>query len=126
MNTYNKRTKGREFFPLPVSLKPASRTNDNEGRKHKMKLKEHGAILVQYVIDFVNGEISRSSFELDYSGYCIEHCPYFRTEHPRLSARFAETVDATYDACFWMDDERLRDAIADAMDIFFNPGSDLL
>ena len=32
-----------------------------------MKLKEHGAFLIQYVIDFADGEISRSAFDLDYS-----------------------------------------------------------
>ena len=91
-----------------------------------MKLKEHGAFLIQYVIDFADGEISRSAFDLDYSGYCIEHFPYFRTEHPRLAARFADTIDATYDACSWMDDERFRDTIADALDVFFHPGSELI
>ena len=84
-----------------------------------MKLKEHGAFLIQYVIDFADGEISRSA-------YCIEHFPYFRTEHPRLAARFAATIDATYDACSWMDDERFRDAIADALDGFFHPCSELI
>ncbi len=91
-----------------------------------MKLKKHGAFLIQYVIDFANGEISRSAFDLDYSGYCIEHFPYFKTEHPRSAARFADTIDATYDACSWMDDEPFRDAIADALDVFFHPNSALL
>ena len=63
---------------------------------------------------------------LDYSGYCIEHFPYFETEHPRLAEGFADTIDATYDDCSWMDDEPFRDAIADALDVFFHPNSALL
>ena len=83
-----------------------------------MKLKKHGAFLVNFVIDFANGDISRLEFDMDYSGYVIEHFPEFEREHPRLSRRFADTIDRTYSACSWMTDEAVRDAIEDAVDEF--------
>ena len=70
-----------------------------------MKLKKHGAFLVNFVIDFVNGDMSRFFFNLDYSGYVIEHFPEFEREHPRLSRGFADTIDLTYSHCSWMDDD---------------------
>ena len=42
----------------------------------------------------------------------------FKREHPRLSSRFADTIDQTYEACSYMTDEDFRDAIVDAMDEF--------
>ena len=92
-----------------------------------MKLKKHGAFLVNFVIDFANGDMSRFNFDLDYSGYVIEHFPLFQTEYPRLSARFVNTIDATYDGCSYMNDEAFRDAIADAVDDFMgtSPTSDI-
>ena len=46
------------------------------------------------------------------------HFSTFRREHPRLSNRFADTIDQTYDACSYMADEDFQDAIADAVDEF--------
>ena len=83
-----------------------------------MKLKKHGALLVNFVIDFANGDMSREDFDMDYSGYVIEHFPEFEREHPRLSRRFADTIDRTYSTCSWMTDEAFRDAIEDAVDEF--------
>ena len=80
--------------------------------------KKHGAFLVNFVIDFANGDMSRFFFELDYSGYVIEHFPEFEREHPRLSRRFADTIDLTYSNCSWMDDDAFRDAIGEAVDEF--------
>lgn len=40
-----------------------------------MKLKKHGAFLVNSVIDFANGDMSREDFNLDYSGYVIDYFP---------------------------------------------------
>lgn len=37
-----------------------------------MKLKKHGALLVNFVIDFANGDMSWEDFNMDYSGYVIE------------------------------------------------------
>ena len=67
-----------------------------------MKLKKHGAFLVYFVIDFANGDMSRKAFDMDYSGYVTEHFPEFEREHPRLSRRFADTIDRTYSTCSWM------------------------
>ena len=44
--------------------------------------------------------------------------PVFRHEHPRLSSRFTDTFDQTYDACSYMASEDFQDAIADAVDEF--------
>lgn len=84
----------------------------------QMKLKKHGAELVNFVISFSNGDISRQDFDLDYSYYVKKNFPTFRREHPRLSKRFADTIDQTYDACSYMTDEDFQDAIADAVDAF--------
>lgn len=46
------------------------------------------------------------------------HFSAFRREHPRLSNRFTDTIDQTYDACSYMADEDFQDAIADAVDEF--------
>ena len=81
-----------------------------------MKLKKHGAFLVNFVIDFANGRMSRRDFDMDYSGYVIEHFPEFEREHLRLSRRFADTVDRTYSTCSWMTDDAFRDAVGDAVD----------
>ena len=83
-----------------------------------MKLKKHGAFLVNFVIDFSNGDMSRWEFDLDYSGYVIEHFPEFQREHPRLARKFADTIERTYSTCSWMTDDRFRDVISDAVDEF--------
>lgn len=67
-----------------------------------MKLKKHGAFLVNFVIDFANGDMSRWEFDMDYSGYVIDHFPEFEKEHPRLSRRFADTIEDTSCADFWL------------------------
>ena len=59
-----------------------------------MKLKPHGYFLVNFVTSFVEGEMSRHEFDMDYSGYVIEHFPGFRKEHPRLASRFADIPSA--------------------------------
>jgi len=84
----------------------------------QVKLKKHGLELVNFVIDFANGDISRMDFDLDYSYYVKKDFPEFEREHPRLSRRFADTIDRTYDACSYMKDEAFRDAISDAVDVF--------
>ena len=69
-------------------------------------------------IDFADGSISRWAFDMDYSGYVIEHFPEFEKEHPRLSRRFADTIDRTYSTCSWMTDDAFQYAISDALDLF--------
>ena len=44
------------------------------------------------------------------------HFSAFRREHPRLSNRFSDTIDQTYDACSYMADEDFQEAIANAVD----------
>ena len=81
-----------------------------------MKLKKHGAFLVNFVIDFADGSISRWAFDMDYSGYVIEHFPEFEREHPRLSQRFVNTIERTYSTCSWMTDEAFQSSICNAVD----------
>ena len=89
-----------------------------------MKLKPHGYFLVSFVTRFVDGEMSREEFDMDYSGYVIEHFPSFRKEHPRLASRFADTSDFAYDLGEHKSDEALRDAMAEALDDFFGNRQD--
>ena len=88
-----------------------------------MKLKKHGALLVNFVIDFANGDMSREDFDMDYSGYVIEHFPEFEREHPRLSRRFVDTIERTYSTCSWMTDDAFQYAIGNAMDEFLGNAS---
>ena len=62
--------------------------------------------------------MSREEFNMDCSGYVIEHFPEFEREHPRLSRRFADTIDRTYSTCSWMTDDAFQYAISDALDLF--------
>ena len=92
-----------------------------------MRLKKNGARLVNFVIDFSNGEVSRREFDLDYSGYVVDYFPGFEEEHPCLARRFADTIDVAYEHCFWMKDEPFRQAMGDAVDEFLgrNPIADI-
>ena len=83
-----------------------------------MELKKDGAFLVNFVIDFANGDMSRWEFDMEYSGYVIEHFSEFQREHPRLSRNFADTIEHTYSTCSWMLDDRFQDTISDAVDEF--------
>ena len=73
---------------------------------------------MNFVMSYTGGDISRQEFDMDYSGYVIEHFHEFEREHPRLARRFVSTIDFTYDHSSWMDDERFRDAMGDAADEF--------
>ena len=92
-----------------------------------MRLKKNGARLVNFVIDFSNGEMSRREFDLDYSGYVVDYFPGFEEENPCLARRFADTIDVAYEHCSWMEDEPFRQAIGDAVDEFLgrNPIADI-
>ena len=57
------------------------------------------------------------------SGRNLQHFPEFEREHPRLSRRFADTIERTYSTCSWMTDEAFRDAIGNAVDEFFGNAS---
>ncbi|UWG95924.1 hypothetical protein LPY66_13510 [Dehalobacter sp. DCM] len=48
-----------------------------------MKVGKHTAFMIDFVSDFADGKISRYLFELDYSGYVIEHFPKMKKEDAR-------------------------------------------
>lgn len=62
-----------------------------------VKVGKHTAFLIDFVSGFADGDISRDAFELDYSGYVIEHFPAMERENARLARKFANTVDAKYE-----------------------------
>ncbi len=53
--------------------------------------------MVDFISDFADGKMSRFDFELDYSGYVLEHFPKMESENARLARKFANTVDAKYE-----------------------------
>ena len=85
-----------------------------------MKLKPHGYFLVDFVNSFACGEMSRFDFDLDYSGYIIEHFPYFREEHPRLAQRFVDTIEVAYVLGEHQSDEELQASMVEALDDFLS------
>jgi len=62
-----------------------------------MKVGKHTAFMVDFISDFVDGKMSRYNFELDYSGYMIEHFPKMEREDYHLARKFANTIDAKYE-----------------------------
>ena len=58
-----------------------------------MQVGKHTAFMIDFLSDFADGEISRDAFEMDYSGYVIEHFPMMEREDLRLAKKFAATVD---------------------------------
>ena len=58
-----------------------------------MKVGKHTSFMIEFVSGFADGEISRYDFEMDYSGYVIEHFPMMENENARLARKFASTVD---------------------------------
>ncbi|HEX2926252.1 MAG TPA: hypothetical protein VHP38_08360 [Ruminiclostridium sp.] len=58
-----------------------------------MKVGKHTAFMIDFVSGFADGEISRCDFEIDYSGYVIEHFPMMEKENARLARKFTSTVD---------------------------------
>jgi hypothetical protein len=60
-----------------------------------MKVGKHTAFIIDFVSNFADGKISRYDFEMDYSGYIIEHFPMMERENARLARKFASTVDDT-------------------------------
>lgn len=75
-----------------------------------MKVGKHTAFMIDFVSDFADGKISRYDFELDYSGYVIEHFPMMEKENIRLARKFANTIDDTVDFAESrnIDDEEFR------------------
>lgn len=62
-----------------------------------MRVGKHTAFMIDFISDFADGKMSRDDFELDYSGYVIEHFPEMKREDGRLAHKFSDTVDAKYE-----------------------------
>lgn len=89
-----------------------------ERNGHKMMLGPHGKFLVEYVMSFVNDDIARWEFDIDYSGYVLAHFPGFEAETPRLAAKFVKTIDQACVSYSWMDDKSFALALSDELDLF--------
>lgn len=83
-----------------------------------MTFKKHTAFMIDFISDFVNGEIERYFFDLDYSAYVIEHFPYMERENSKFAEKFADTIDRAYErgTDLGMDDEEFRLEISNALD----------
>lgn len=83
-----------------------------------MKFKKHTAFMIDFISDFVNGKIDRYRFDLDYSGYVIEHFPHMERENSNFADKFANTIDLAYErgTALGLSDEELRVEISDALD----------
>jgi len=76
------------------------------------------AFMINFIPDFVNGELERYFFDLDYSAYVIEHFPHMEIENSRLADRFTYTVDRAYECgtALGLSDEKFRVEISNAFD----------
>ncbi|HOV25736.1 hypothetical protein [Acetivibrio straminisolvens] len=81
-----------------------------------MNFKKHTAFMIDFISDFVNGELERYFFDLDYSAYVIEHFPHMELENSRLADRF--TIDRAYErgTDLGLSDEEFRVEISNALD----------
>ncbi|MDD4121714.1 MAG: hypothetical protein PHE94_02315 [Eubacteriales bacterium] len=89
-----------------------------------MKVGKHTAFMIEFVSDFADGKISRDTFEMDYSGYVIEHFPIMERENKRLARKFADTIDnvVEYAESHTIDDEDYRIMINNAICDFLGIG----
>lgn len=62
-----------------------------------MRVGKHTAFMIDVASDFADGNLSRDEFELDDSGFVIEHFPAMERENMRLARKFADTVDSAVD-----------------------------
>jgi hypothetical protein len=83
-----------------------------------MKVGKHTAFMINFISDFVNGELERYFFDLDYSAYVIEHFPHMELENNKFAERFAYTVDRAYErgTDLGLSDEEFRVEISNALD----------
>jgi len=83
-----------------------------------MKFKKHKVFMIDFISDFVNGEIDRYFFDLDYSAYVIEHFPYMELEDSKLADKFVYTIDQAYErgTDLGLSDEEFRVKISNALD----------
>lgn len=89
-----------------------------------MKVGKHTAFMIEFVSDFADGKISRDTFEMDYSGYVIEHFPIMERENKRLARKFADTIDnvVEYAESHTIDDEDYRIMVNNAICDFLGIG----
>jgi hypothetical protein len=82
-----------------------------------MKFKKHTAFMIDFISDFVNGELERYFFDLDYSAYVIEHFPHMELEDARFADKFAYTIDRAYErgTDIGLSDEEFRVEISKAL-----------
>lgn len=83
-----------------------------------MKIGKHTAFMIDFISDFVNKDLERLFFDLDYSAYVIEHFPYMEFENPKLADKFVNTIDRVYDrgTDLGLSDEDFRVEISYAFD----------
>ena len=83
-----------------------------------MNFKKHTAFMIDFISDFVNGELDRYFFDLDYSAYVIEHFPHMELENARFADKFAYTIDRAYErgTDIGLSDEEFRVEISNALD----------
>lgn len=83
-----------------------------------MNFKKHTAFMIDFISDFVNGELERYFFDLDYPVYVIEHFPHMEFENNKFAQKFAYTIDWAYDrgTDLGLSDEDFRIEISTALD----------
>ena len=74
--------------------------------------------MIDFISDFVNGELERYFFDLDYSAYVIEHFPHMEHENNKIADKFAYTIDRAYErgTDLGLSDEEFRIEISNALD----------
>ena len=88
-----------------------------------MKTGKHTAFMLEFVEEFASGQMPRQFFDLDYSGYCIEHFPCMESENGKLARKFADTIDAAYElgSARGMSDAVFRKHMKNALRDFNDP-----
>ena len=83
-----------------------------------MKTGKHTSFMINFIKDFIDGEIDCYFFKMDYSAYVIEHFQHMEYENPRLADRFADTIDNAYEKAInlRLSDEKFRAEISYAYD----------
>lgn len=83
-----------------------------------MKFGKHTAFMIEFISDFVNGELERYFFDLDYSAYVIEHFPHMEFENNKYADKFAYTIDRAYErgTDLGLSDEEFGIEISNALD----------
>ena len=85
-----------------------------------MNFKEHTAFMIEFISDFVNGDLERYFFDMDYSAYVIEHFSYMEIEDSKFADKFANTIDRAYErgTDLGLPDEEFRVEISNALNVW--------